>query len=37
MPKYKLIRDKEIFDIPEEQIEVCENRNEIVEFGIKIF
>jgi hypothetical protein len=35
MPKFKIIRDKEIFNIPEELIEVCDTRPEIINYGCK--
>ena len=35
MSTYRLIRDKEIYSIPENLIEVCDNRFEIIQFGIK--
>lgn len=35
MTKYQFIRDNTIFDYPEDRLEVCDNRFEILQFGIK--
>jgi len=35
MPKYELIRDNQIYNIPEDNIEVCDTREEIIKFGTK--
>ena len=35
MAKYKLIRDKQIFQIDEALLEVCDTRAEIISFSIK--
>ncbi len=33
--RYKLIRDELIYEYPEQRLEVCENRHEIIDFGVK--
>ena len=33
--RYKLIRDQLIYNYPEQRLEVCEDRQEIIKFGIK--
>lgn len=35
MPKYKFIRDNEIYEIPESRIRVLETRKEMIDFSIR--
>jgi len=35
MARYQLIRDKKIFELNENLIEVCDNKDEIMDFSIK--
>lgn len=35
MAKYKLIRDKKVFQIDESLLEVCDTRAEVISFSIK--
>lgn len=35
MPKYRFIRDQEIYEIPEQKIRVLESRQEVIDFSIR--
>jgi hypothetical protein len=34
MPKYRFIRDSDVYQIPEQRVRVLENRPEIIDFSI---